>query len=283
VTAFGGSGTHSLTTMFKMHSLAMQHERVGEKGSVSWPYAVDLSHTNFAYDHCAKKVWLKAPEPPGTHFRNVYHVVRCPVDAIASSMTWRDEHCSMRYMNATLKMGWLDAIDYGDLRFWAKAWLAHNKFIESYAQKTFRLLQDFKDLHRRVCEDAGGPAWQCADARLPMRGRPVGNDTVRVSLTWANLTAVVGAELVGELRSAAVRYGFGEDCLEDGARDRDREAKARPPAGGQVVTRGIPGAECGEEPGEDCSDGIDWVWEASVVERIKRSGDDSFRAAWAAV
>uniref|UniRef100_A0A7S1LMV0 Uncharacterized protein n=1 Tax=Alexandrium catenella TaxID=2925 RepID=A0A7S1LMV0_ALECA len=275
VTAFGGSGTHSLTTMFKMHSLAMQHERVGEKGSVSWPYAVDLSHTNFAYDHCAKKVWLKAPEPPGTHFRNVYHVVRCPVDAISSVMPWSDNHCSLRYMNATLpKLGWSEPFRDGDLRFWARAWLAQNEFIESYAQRTFRL-DEFMDLFQQVCKDTGLDARMCerANATLPTRGH-----RSRHHVTWAELTAEVGAELAGEVRSAAVRYGFGEDCLEDAA-----SAKERPLEGGQVVTRGIPGAECGEEPGEDCSDGIDWVWEASVVERIKRSGDDSFRAAWAAV
>uniref|UniRef100_A0A7S1LKP7 Uncharacterized protein n=1 Tax=Alexandrium catenella TaxID=2925 RepID=A0A7S1LKP7_ALECA len=278
VTAFGGSGTHSLTTMFKMHSLAMQHERVGEKGSVSWPYAVDLSHTNFAYDHCAKKVWLKAPEPPGTHFRNVYHVVRCPVDAISSVMPWSDNHCSLRYMNATLpKLGWSEPFRDGDLRFWARAWLAQNEFIESYAQRTFRL-ENFMDLFRQVCKDthlsARTPGRTCENAALPTTGRRRHPD-----LTWADLTASVGAELVAELRSAALHYGFGEDCLEDAAR-----AKGGPfPRAGEVVTHGIPGAECSGEPGQDCTDGLDWVWEASAVERIKRSGGASFRRAWAAV
>uniref|UniRef100_A0A7S1RNU6 Uncharacterized protein n=1 Tax=Alexandrium catenella TaxID=2925 RepID=A0A7S1RNU6_ALECA len=252
--------------MFKMNGLDLAHERVGRNGSVSWPYFVDVTHTGFSGDSCVRNSYLS---PPKTHYRRVYHVVRCPIDAISVMVT--HSWCSMRFIDSTLKLG-MDGANQDDPRFWAKAWLEMNKFIENYAQQTFTL-DNYTGLFQQVCRDSGLPDDKCLEASMPSR-----HHRNHETLTWEKLNAMVGTELTEAIRSAAVRYGFGDHCVDDQIRALKRKQEL---SGQQVVTHGIPGAECSEEAGQDCTDGLDWVWEASVADRMRRGGEASFREAWA--
>lgn len=271
VTGIGATGTHSLSAMFKMNGLELQHEHLGRDGSVSWPFATNIVHTGFRKHPCRYLPWLK---PPGARFRHVYHVVRCPIDTISALTT--HNHCAMSYISQALRFGVREPKE-GDVRFWAKAWLKWNEFIDGYARQRFPLTE-FQELYKAVCKDLGNSDEVCAAADLPESA----NHRSHGKLTWQQLSDM-DAELTEEIKALATRYGFGEDCTDDAVRAEKARKSKRALGPGAIVTHGIPGAQCSNDTGVDCSDGIDWVWSAATLAKIKRNATATLQKAWAEI
>lgn len=220
ITGVGGSGTHTVTTLFQQNGVLIGHEKVGQLGTVSWALAVDNSR-----DERNSCWWLS---PAKTVFSHVYHVTRCPIDVIASQTAWAPK-CSKsslepnfqymaRHMGITRSPTKFDS-RRNRLRFQMEAYNRWTDFIDSYvpAEKRFRVDQ-LKELYVAVCADLTGHGVVCKSSpalpdEAPKEYSSDGHRKHR-DLTWKELDTV-DRNLANALRKKAIAYGFDSSCTED--------------------------------------------------------------------
>lgn len=138
VTGIGGTGTNTITTILNRMGVKVKHEMPGLDGSVSWPMAVNDAYVNQAYPWSGLKNTLGPDELIFTH---VAHVVRCPLDNIATLTTHK--HATRHFMASAGVPEPAGRADFGnsvnERVAWASlAWIAWNEHVERYADYRFQ-------------------------------------------------------------------------------------------------------------------------------------------------
>ena len=92
VTGTGGTGTHTIVSLLSARGILARHEDYGPQATVSWKHAVSDAYVGLPYPravsssghftHPVHGMGVDSADSP--RFRFVVHVVRCPLDAIAS-------------------------------------------------------------------------------------------------------------------------------------------------------------------------------------------------------
>lgn len=239
VTSNGGSGTHTIQKIFALNGIHMGHEAIQKEGSVSWPYAVDVSKSN-QNKECA---WLR---PPRTTFNHVVHLVRCPRDVVSALQS--HALCSLKYIRDTLKLNF-EEHELRTPKFFMSAWLKWNQHIESYADSRYRIDEFLnKETLINISNLAG---FDLGDH--PVLPTAHANHRHHDSLTWAQLRSA-DEGLAEQLHDKAREYGFAESCLDDGM---SMVAEESPISSDTIIT--IDG------------DGILWHWERASVQNMCQS------------
>jgi hypothetical protein len=87
ITGLGGSGSHYVSNLLRWMQIDVQHESLGQDGSVAWMYAVNDVVGGQSYPHHSSIPNSSLWSP---RFRHVLHLTRCPLQQIASLTTHLD-------------------------------------------------------------------------------------------------------------------------------------------------------------------------------------------------
>lgn len=242
ITGSGGSGTHTVAFLFSLNRINLGHEHVEEHGSVSWPYAVDVTASNFSSEMClesneSKYRWLL---PTNHTFNHVVQLVRCPLDVVSAL----ESHslCSLKYVRDTLQLDFQDD-ELTTTKFFMSAWLKWNEHIERYANSRYRIDEfENEDTLKSIANLAGFDIGNHLVFPLShVNHRP------HDFLTWAQMRAA-DKDLAGQLEAKGREYGFPEPCFQDDRESVPLESQARSDT---IVTAH--------------EDSIFWVWNRSAI------------------
>jgi len=202
ITANGGSGTHTIKTIFATNGIALGHERVGKNGSVSWAFAVDVTRSNFVTTPGCN--WLNSPN---STFNHVVHLARCPRDVVSALQSHAT--CSLKYIRDTLHLNFKDS-ELRSTKFLMSAWLEWNKHIEGFAESRYRIDEFLKkDTIMSIANLSGfNPPNNVVFPTAHVNHRH------HSDLTWAALRAA-DKGLAQQLEFKARQYGFPESCFKD--------------------------------------------------------------------
>lgn len=147
VTGCGRSGTKYISFVLRRLGLDVPHERLGRDGVSAWALAGPAADRPYG------------PREPLT-FEHVFHQVRHPLDAIASTTTFGEE--SWRYICAHTEC----SADEPVLVRSARYWLAWNERIEPLATWRYRI-EALPEVFPEFCGRLGRRADPSALARVP--------------------------------------------------------------------------------------------------------------------
>ena len=184
VTGLPRSGTGYAASMLKAMGIDAGHETIGPAGCVSWLHTATGSVS-----------WRGTIEPQA--WDTVVHLVRHPLDVIASMATLRDESFEFMFAHIGHPGG-----ERG-LRWYMYAWMQWNRRIEALASACFRV----EDLSHgpvlaRFCKAIG----HSEPKTVPPVSRRT-NSRPHDSVTWQDLRAA-DAAMAGEIRGMARGYGY---------------------------------------------------------------------------
>ena len=238
VTGCGGTGTHTITSLFGARGVSAAHERFREDQSegapvadavVGWPQAVNDWYLDQVYPWAWK---LQSIVPPENHlFKYVAHVVRCPLDNIAAMTSHSGEtHTFLHRAGVPLpkghRMGEPCPSSLDDKIAWAAFWwIEWNAHIERYADYRFKTETLYTPEGNRhlsaILRNAGirfhasGVLNHDDNHRSHIHDvtlRRVAN-AVNYSTYAPQLGNRGGAQVVARLIRMARHYGYGSECL----------------------------------------------------------------------
>ena len=246
VTGTGGTGSTWLAHMLETRGLSVGHESYGRDVTVSWKHAVSDAYLGELYPRVHGGEWRTKLLPPpeagrvpdsakSPRFRCVAHLVRCPLDTIASLITHAPS--SNQFQRAAgvapasvlpLREKWSldDKIAFNTL-----LWIEWNTHIERYADfrmSTEELASDVGLKHLDQILLAAGLRVHAmngsAEDVSTKSGRLETNQRKHVhNLTFASLkkalvssrhvpTGVTADQVISRLMNMTQAYGFGSEC-----------------------------------------------------------------------
>lgn len=230
-------------------------------GIVGWTEAVDSRKSIWGWqEHVIDEPRFHI----NTRYQHVFHLVRCPIDVISSSITWLDS--SLTYLRYNIKheiehppqsITHKHAETDAGIRFRMENWLRWNEHVEMYADRRLRI-DEIKTLFGDVCKTLGLETQvDCAGQFMPK----VHNARKHLSLKWSDLYRI-DKTLTDEIRAKAFAYGFGAECMGD----INTSSLVNVPELA-FITRGIPGVNsCADTA---CHDQILWEWDEQTWNYLK--------------
>ena len=188
------SGTRYVAKLFQTCGIDVQHERMGRHGISSWMFAVDSDRVPYTFD---------GSFPRQFSFRRVIHVVREPVNVIASSAY--TEMCKWRTVNFMSKYIVINSDVFIEPA--VQAYLGWNKLIKAQRPDYILKVEDAAQKIPTLISQWGLGVLPdiIAEAAAPSRddhSRP------HPSLTWAAIERSVSGYLYRELVEYAEALGY---------------------------------------------------------------------------
>ena len=205
------SGTQFTSFALQRIGVMAGHEIMGPDGVVSWMAAFDGIGGEWTTARGDRVVVEPRPHP--RTFRHVWHVVRHPLDVIASTMTedgrsWSIRASKLPRLAAALKNA-EDAAERGESAAWmieaaAISWLDWNEACSAQAEWRFRV-EDFRSWLPEAAARIGLtalPDMALFDIKTDTNSRPHG------SVSWDALKELTTQTTYGEVRQLAAEYGY---------------------------------------------------------------------------
>lgn len=187
----GRSGTKYMSKVLFASGLDIQHERMGQHGSVSWLMTPAEAES---------APW--GPISKDYQFGHILHQVRDPVKVIQSYYNLRP------WATWVWISRFVPEIEPADstLTKCAKYWYYWNLIAEARAELTYRI-EDFDADYQIVGDQIGMNFDRATISEIPKNTNTIRDPSHR-TITWQVLKAELDPELYEKVRDLALRYGY---------------------------------------------------------------------------